>query len=694
MSDDTRVGSTATQAGSPNTPQANDERRLSNPLSKYASYTYQMALYAITPEYYRLYKSTNNLDTQDPGVALILQSGGVNNNANRAAGFEFDYYIDDLKLEAYVAPEARQTSTVTYSIEFKIYEALGFKFITNLFQTLQSLKSVSNELRDLSNASRQLFVLTIKFLGYDIQGKPIQDDIILGLNKFYDIICTGIKFKLDGGITVYNFKGVVTSMDVMGPKKGLVDKGAYNLYGSTVGDVLTKLMTKLTEDRKRNNNNTPSDTFRVEFVGPGADEIKNATFATPATTDRQTDATTNPTIKNTSQVTAAVEAKAVPNSREKEIKINAGTPITKAVEEIIKLSTFNSDALAKVEPNKPEPGPGEQQKGANKKFASYYMTPVINNVVRNGRTKDFVYDVVYKIQRYETPDISTPYVTQTSSYYGAVKEYNYYYTGKNSEVIRFEQEFDNTFFTVSLDVSGSIIPNRTDGDVPVSTATPPGGSPQGVNNPATLAPQNSAMTYLLDPSKVAQAKIEILGDPDWLGQDVVSTTRYINENNKTISYSAQQVFIEIRVKEPVDYDHSDGLLTLNEDILFWSYPASKREELKGKISYRVIKVTSTFKSGKFTQVLDCVITTFPNDPAPANQAPANQAPASRNTSVSQVTQTQGLEPNALDPEGQIFVGTGTAADERARFNPASQEVTRRGTANDDAVTRGNNKTDW
>jgi hypothetical protein len=121
--------------------------------------------------------------------------------------------------------------------------------------------------------------------------------------------------------------------------------------------------------------------------------------------------------------------------------------------------------------------------------------------------------------------------------------------------------------------------------------------------------------------------------------------------------------------------------------------------LKGKISYRVIKVTSTFKSGKFTQVLDCVITTFPNDPAPANQAPANQAPAnqapaSRNTSVSQVTQTQGLEPNALDPEGQIFVGTGTAADERARFNPASQEVTRRGTANDDAVTRGNNKTDW
>lgn len=680
MSDDTRVGQTATQAGSPNTPRANDERRLSNPLSKYASYTYQLALYAITPEYYRVYKSTNFLDTRDPSVALILQSGGVNNNSNRAAGFEFDYYIDDLKLEAYVAPESRQTSTVTYGIEFKIYESLGFRFITNLFQTLQSLKSVSNELKDLSNSSRQLFVLTIKFLGYDIQGKPIQDDIILGLNKYYDIICTGIKFKLDGGITVYNFKGVVTSMDVMGPKKGLVDKGAYNLYGSTVGDVLNKLMAKLTEDRKRNNNNTPSDTFRVEFVGSGADEIKNATFATPENSDKQTNATTPPNIKSTNQVTPTVELKAVPRSNEKEIKINGGTPITKAVEEIIKLSSYNSDALAKVVSNDKQPGPGEQQKGANKKFASYFMTPVINSVKRNEVTKDYVYDIVYKIQKYETPDISAPYVTQTSSYYGPVKEYKYYYTGENSEVIRFEQEFDNTFFTVSLNADGSIIPRRVDGDVPVSTATPSGGSPQGVNNPATLTPQNSAITYLLDPAKIANAKIEILGDPDWLGQDIVSTTRYINENNKTINYSAQQVFIEIKVQEPIDYNHRTGVLDLNENILFWSYPESKRNELKGKISYRVVKVTSTFKSGKFTQVLECVITTFPADPKPENQTNTGQNASGTPTPLTTSGLTK-VKDSTSRSDGSTTPRTG--------LNSISPQVTIGGVVNDDASTYGN-----
>lgn len=701
MSDDTIVRQTTTQASSPTAPQPSDERRLVNPLSKYASYTYQLALYTLTPEYYETYKANNFLDTSNPNVFLIAQSGGINNsNSNRAPGFEFDYYIDDLKLEAYVAPEARQTSTVTYSIEFKLYESLGFRFISNLFQTLQTMKTISPTLKNLNNASRQLFVLTIKFLGYDIQGNPIQDAESLGLNKYYDIMCTGIKFKLDGRITVYNFKGVVTSMDVMGPKKGLIDKGAFNLNGSNVEQILTKLMEKLTENRKQNSNNGPSDIFRVEFVGDDADEIKNATFASPENTDKQTNTTTSPQVKNTSQVNPTVEIKSVPNTNSKEIKFNVGTPITKAIEEVIKLSSFTRDALSRVQKNQEQTTQGsEAENSAVKKYASYFVTPVINKIKRNDQLKDYVYETVYKIQRYKTPNISAPYVTQTSSYYGAVKEYNYYYTGENSEVLRFEQEFDNTYFTVALNAGGSIS-SRTDGDVPTSISTPSPGSPQGVNNPVNLTAQNSPITYLVDPAKVAHAKIEILGDPDWLGQDVVSTSKYISDSNKTINYAAQQVFIEIRVREPVDYDHKIGLTVLNENILFWSYPKSVRDKLKGSISYQVIKVTSTFKMGKFTQMLDCVITTFPNDPVeqkPTTQTTTQttQASVANQAAVQTSTQTQGLV-SAADPEANLFTGPetrGTAAQERALFNPASQQLNRRGVVNDDANTRGSSGLD-
>ena len=95
--DDKTIVPTQTQTGTTN--QLNlIPVRSSNPLSQYASYTYQLSLYAITPEAYNLYQINNKqFLPKDQGVALIVQSGGINNtSSNRAAGFEFDYYIDDV----------------------------------------------------------------------------------------------------------------------------------------------------------------------------------------------------------------------------------------------------------------------------------------------------------------------------------------------------------------------------------------------------------------------------------------------------------------------------------------------------------------------------------------------------------------------------------------------------------------------
>lgn len=614
--DDKGTRNTTTQAASNPYQTSGFAKRPYNPLSKYASYTYQLALYTMTPEYYNDVYIPNKpaLLTNDPRIKLIAQSGGIQDTAQRAAGFNFDYYLDDLKITAIVAPDGRQTSTVSYDIEFKIYEQLGFKFISNLFQALQAFKSESPSLEKLTNSSRQFFALTVKFLGYDINGKLLQDDVVNGLNKVYDIICTGIKFKLDGGITVYNFKGVITRMDIMGTKKGLIDKGAFNLAGSNVKDVLTGLMTKLTENRKQSVKGGPSDTFRVEFVGESAQKIANARFATPSDTDKAKDAA-SAAIKNTEDVNPSVEIKSVPNTNSKELKFNVGTPILKAIENIIKLSDLNRNAIATVQNNTTQPNPTGTTQDSKTPYLHYSVTPEIVKTTRNNDINDYVYDIVYKIQSYEVPDMIAPSVNQTTKYYGAVKEYNFYYTGQNSEVIRFEQEFDNTFFTVALDTNG--ITSRAGGggaNIPTSTNHPPGGNTQGVSNPQNLTSINTPFTYLIDPAKMAQAKIEILGDPDWLGQDILSTDTYVNPDNLTINFSAKQVFIEIRVKEPVDYDHNTGVVQLNENILFWNYPKSVRDQLKGKISYRVIKVISTFKSGKFTQQLELVITTFPDDP--------------------------------------------------------------------------------
>ena len=670
MASDDRINApTATQAGTTNA-QVFDIKRPFNPLSKYSSYTYQFSLYAITPEYYDLFaRNKLKFDPTNPGVVLVLQSGGINNTTQtRAEGFQFDYYIDDVKIENVVAPEARQTSTVSYSFEFKVYEHLGFKFISNLKLALNALKSVSPEYSKVENASRILFVMTVKFLGYDAQGNLITDTDVYGLQKNYDLIFTSIKFKLDGNITVYQIKAVPIRTDVTGTKKGILKDGAFNLYGQTVEQVLNKLMETETNNRKLANNNNPSDVFSVEFVGPNAEKLSKATFASPADPNKNnTPATGVATTTAASNPTS--EAKAVPKLNEKEIKINTGTPIQKAIEEVIKLSSYIRDPLTQVQQNDTNPN-AQPVKQDNKLPVSWFnVTPRVEKVVRNQTVNDYMYKVTYVIQPYITPDVSTPYVENVPSYFGPVKVYNYYYTGQNSEVIWFEQEFDNLYFTVALDVNG--VSTRASGgnaQVPTSTNVAQPGSKQGAENPAALSAQNSLITYLLDPAKVATAKIEILGDPDWLGQDVISTQRYVNENNFTINYSASQVFIEISIKEPIDYNHSTGVVDLNENIIFWDYPDYVREKLQGKISYRVIKVVSTFKNGKFTQMLDLVLTTFPNKPP---QTTGNQTPAAGTNN----TTGQGLLPAPTQRQSTAGTPAGT---QTAPATPVSG-------SNDDAI---------
>jgi hypothetical protein len=87
------------------------------------------------------------------------------------------------------------------------------------------------------------------------------------------------------------------------------------------------------------------------------------------------------------------------------------------------------------------------------------------------------------------------------------------------------------------------------------------------------------------------------------------------------------VFIEINFKEPKDYQNSTGLLSINQSIYFWSYPADIQKELDsrgGGVSYMVTTVVSTFSKGKFEQELACNINTFGNRSASAAAAAAGR----------------------------------------------------------------------
>jgi hypothetical protein len=125
---------------------------------------------------------------------------------------------------------------------------------------------------------------------------------------------------------------------------------------------------------------------------------------------------------------------------------------------------------------------------------------------------------------------------------------------------------------------------------------------------------SSDLTSLFDPGSFANAKITILGDPDFLAQDSPGAidelySRFYGDDGFTINPAGGQVFIEISFKEAIDLDYEKGYLDVNNKILFWKYPDAIAREIEGVI-YLVTMVDSTFAGGVFKQVLTCVIETL------------------------------------------------------------------------------------
>lgn len=106
-----------------------------------------------------------------------------------------------------------------------------------------------------------------------------------------------------------------------------------------------------------------------------------------------------------------------------------------------------------------------------------------------------------------------------------------------------------------------------------------------------------------------------MGDPDYLSQETPQGinqiyNQFYGSDGFTINPNGGHVFIEIDFKEAIDYHNSDGLMSINESIYFWNYPAAVANKVKG-VSYMVLDVEHSFKGGKFQQTLTCCINDFP-----------------------------------------------------------------------------------
>lgn len=602
-----------------------------NPLGYLSNYTYQLTLYMVTPDALNAFRQSgrrniNNLASNPSGGAyIVLQSGGINNTVSkRAPGFELDYYIDNLQIKHLVSPNENLAPTVSTTLSFNIIEPYGFSFLSRLKEASDQLEKYSRTLniKGLENSTRQFFILGIRFQGYDkygklLTGKETIDGRVIdptgsgnGLfETFYEIMFKKVSFKIDGKVTTYNIEAISLNADALGTKRAMIPTQV-TTESTTVDEAIqgpTGLLT-IINSYYRDSKLDVTPAFKVEYVGD-INDLKNATIVLPEDTTKWK----WPIKRDPNDPTGA---KAIPDSTKKMISFSnsPSMSILTAIEKIITQSSFLSNALKASYTNEVMPEGKTKEESEIKPDSVKYLrwfniTTNVKILGYSNKLNDFVYETTFVISPYETPIVLSTYVKNFPKYYGPVKRYEYWFTGQNTEVINYEQTNNNGYFLVSLD------PNLDNGkttDIPKNPALK-----QGNDNTGRLYAGSESIgsitTNLYDPKSYANAKMTILGDPDFLTQDSLNydvATKAFNQfyapNGVTINPTGGQIFIEVDFKEGVDYNYKTGLFDINDSITFWQYPEKVKKLIKG-VSFQVKRITSTFRGGKFTQDLEMFI---------------------------------------------------------------------------------------
>jgi hypothetical protein len=603
--------------------------RLKNPLGYCSSYTYQLSLYMITPDAYDAFvasgrKNLNANSSTGGGAFLIAQSGGINSTPNgiqRAPGFKYDLGIDKLTIKTVLANTSPNNGVTEYSINFEIVEPYGFSFVTNLQNAQRNGQTYSNLLNHnyTTDLTKQFYILGIRFFGYDKDGNVLTGSEIVddgtsldpnatgnGLfTKYYDISITHIKFKIDGKSTVYNIDAVPITQLSYSSKRGTFEN-QINITASTVKEAIDNFIKIINDNQERIKNKT-----RYSVVYVLTDEIANAKLVTPAFKSEKDRAPGSGAV-NISEVTVDSELKQNPDLKKIQITQRGGKTIVSIFEDIIKSSTYMTDRLRQISPSQDEPDDNNPSSiptsNDNKKFAWYTVDSEVSNPRWDKTIGDWIFDIVYYNKPYTVVSLNNPLVTSVGKYKGPIKRYDYWFTGKNSEIISYTQEQNTTWFNIlptGIDVE-KINTNNNNGSSPTPPVYPGKRSPGskiGALNTGQEA-QNSVLSNLFDPQAYAIAKINILGDPDFLGLPNPN-----GSSTDTIDGSITQQFIEIGFKEAVDYDLSTGSLSINDKILFWPFDDATLAKLKNYVPYRVYGVTNTFMNGSFKQMIEMTIHT-------------------------------------------------------------------------------------
>jgi hypothetical protein len=357
-------------------------------------------------------------------------------------------------------------------------------------------------------------------------------------------------------------------------------------------------------------------------------------------------------------------------------EVLGGTQIVQFIDQVMRGSSYIRDQQkAQIDINNKQ---STSTKSTFDVTAWYKISVQATQLKYDNKRRTHAYRMTYVVNTYAVNQMGSPYFND-SKYRGAHKAYNYWFTGKNTQVLNYEQEYNAAYYITLTNDNGPLASNAppTGQDqfskTFMATSEVRGqGQPGYINNPA-----DSAAAFLYSVTDFQSVKLKIVGDPAWLQQGEVS----VGVNPQTfnfapfnadggINYDSSEVVFTLSFNRPTDYNINTGIMDVN----------STNGIPQQTFAYIATSCRNTFSKGKFEQEL--VGSLLPLDTASSKAANANGraaataggvATGSRDTTNSVVSAADEANPDLWN-DGTATQSTGARTeDEFNADNPPTPQ---------------------
>ena len=370
--------------------------------------------------------------------------------------------------------------------------------------------------------------------------------------------------------------------------------GKENLF-TGLCDALNQFQAQLVKDKKR----SIPDQYVIEFA-PSA--LGDATLKRPGDQNKaQAPMQNNATAKKLDNAVTKLNTDAMT------WPVSAGSQIVQVIDNVMRVSSYITDQqIVQISPV-PDPVTGVQKQvsspGTGKPMAWFKISVAAEPLGKDTVINDFAYRMTFIVSPYQPASLISQYFPNPK-YRGVHKSYQYWFTGQNTQILSYEQKYDNAYRIamtgIGANIQKTLKTDWRDQNRKIYVATSENHA-QGAKDYAN-EPGDNAASFLYDPKSLSTVKMRIVGDPAWLQQGECGlgvSARTFNfapfTPDGTINFDASAIMFDVSFNQPVDYDFNTGIMNTN---------TMNRQGLPQEhYTFTAIECKSIFSKGKFEQEL-------------------------------------------------------------------------------------------